>query len=68
MQTNIKICKALASEKHEWYVYHKQHIDKVMAIAFNGYAFVGSTPDGGEAVELGLFWCQVARIVEKQQG
>ena len=65
MQTNAKMCKALGIEKHEWYTYHKCQTDKVMAISCTGYAFVCSIPDGGEAIKLGLFWCQAARIAKK---
>ena len=55
MRTNAKMYKTFRIEKHEWYAYHKYHIDKVIAIAFTRYDFVGSITDGGEAVKLRLF-------------
>lgn len=65
MRANTKMCKTLGIEKHEWYAFHKCHIDKVMVIAFTAFAYQGTITNGGQALKLGLFWCQAARIAKK---
>ena len=68
MRSNAKMCEALGLEKHEYYAYHKNHIDKVMVVCFTAFAFKGSIINGGDAMKLGMFRCQSARIAKRQVG
>ena len=38
--------------------YHRNHINKVMGIAFVGFAFTDCIESGGEAIKLGFFSCE----------
>ena len=38
-RTNAKVCEMLGLEKSHTFLYHKNHIEKVMAVAVTGYAF-----------------------------
>jgi len=66
-RANAKMCEALGIDKSEYYVYHKCHIDKVMALAVTAYAFDGNVNNGGDGLKLGLWRVQVARIAKRQQ-
>lgn len=64
---NAKMCELLGLEKTHTYLYHKNHIEKVMAVAFTGYAFDSHVENGGHGLKLGLFRVQAARIAQKRQ-
>ncbi|KAL3910874.1 MAG: hypothetical protein SGARI_001917 [Bacillariaceae sp.] len=63
---NAKMSMLLGVEKQYTHVFHKSHINKVMAVAFTGYAFDGNYEDGGHGLKLGLFRCNGARVAKKQ--
>jgi hypothetical protein len=65
-RANAKICKELGIEKHEYYIYHKSHIEKVMAVAITGYASDGSPDNGGDGLKIGIYRVQVSRIAKKK--
>jgi hypothetical protein len=44
------MCEEHGIEKHEYHIYHKSHIEKVMAVAITGYAFDGSPDNGGDGL------------------
>jgi hypothetical protein len=48
------MCEVLGIEKLHTYLYHKCHINKVMAVAFTAYAFNSTVKNGGHGVKLGL--------------
>ena len=60
-QTNVRMCELLEIEKANIYIYHKNHIEKVMAIAFTAYAFDSNVENGGDKVKIGLFCIQGAQ-------
>jgi hypothetical protein len=62
-----KLCEWLGLMKSHLYAQHKNHVAKVMAIVFTGYAFDGSVENGGTGLKLGCFRCQSARIAGKAQ-
>ena len=59
--------QALGLEKNLHFLYHKCHVDKVMAVAVTGFAFDKSVENGGEGVKIGFFRVQGARIAKRQQ-
>jgi len=64
-RVNAKKCELLGLEKSHTYLYHKGHIDKVMAVAFTAYAFDQNMENGGKGLKLGLYRVQAARIAKK---
>jgi hypothetical protein len=65
-QCNAKMCKVLGIEKTHTYLYHKCHINKVMAVAFTAYYTFNSTvKNGGHAVKIGLYHVQAARVAQR---
>jgi hypothetical protein len=42
-----KACKELGIEQQSFQAYHKNHVNKVMAIAFTAFAFVDCIDNGG---------------------
>ena len=54
------MCKVLGIEKTHTYLYHKCHINKVMAVAFTAYAFDSTVENGGHGVKIGLYHVQAA--------
>ena len=44
-----KACKELGIEQHNYSACHKNHINKVMAIAFTAFTFVDTVENGGVA-------------------
>jgi hypothetical protein len=64
-QCNAKMCKVLGIEKMHTYLYHKCHINKVMAVAFTAYAFDSAVENGGHGVKIGLYHVQAARVTQR---
>lgn len=62
---NAKMCEVLGLERTHTYIYHKNHIEKVMAVAFTAFAFNGNVENGGDGIKLGLYRVQAARIAKK---
>lgn len=65
-RANAKKCEQLGLEKNVSFIYHKSHVNKVMVVAFTGYAFENSIENGGEGVKLGMYRVQAARIAKRQ--
>lgn len=63
----MKMMESLGLDKSHTYIYHKRHIDKVMAVAFTAYAFDSHVENGGDGLKLGLFCVQGARIAKRVQ-
>ena len=61
------MCAELGIKKHEYYIYHKSHIEKVMAVAITGYAFDGSPANVGDGLKIGIYRVQAVRIAKKEQ-
>jgi hypothetical protein len=59
--------RKLGIEKHEYYIYQKSHMEKVMAVTMTGYAFDGSPANGGDGLKIGIYRVQAARIAKKEQ-
>jgi hypothetical protein len=47
------------------YLYHKCHINKVMAVAFTAYAFDSNVKNGGHGIKLGLYHGQAACVQQR---
>ena len=62
---NAKMCEILGIERTHTYIYHKGHVEKVMAVAFTAYAFDGNVENGGDGIKLGLYRVQAARIAKR---
>jgi len=65
--TNAKLCEALGLEKQEHYLYHKNHVNKVMVLAATAFTFDQNVENGGKGVKLGIWQIQGARIAKKRQ-
>jgi hypothetical protein len=60
------MCKEeLRIKKYEYYIYHKNHIEKVIAVAITAYAFDGNPNNGGDGLEIGIYQLQAARLAKK---
>ena len=64
-RTNHKVAEAIGLEKQYSFLRHRNHVNKVMAVAFTGYAFEGSPENGGNGVKLGFYRCNAARIAKR---
>ena len=62
---NAKMCEILGIEKTHTYLYHKCHINKVMAVAFTAYAFDSNVKNGGHGIKFGLYRVQAARVSQR---
>ena len=60
-----KSCSKLGLNKEYFKAYHRNHINKVMMIAFTAFAFEDNIENGGEVVKLGLFRAQSFKVAEK---
>jgi hypothetical protein len=47
-------------------IYHRNHISKVMAVAFPGYTVDNHVENGGDGLKLGFFRVQLARVAAKR--
>jgi hypothetical protein len=63
---NAKMAPSAGINKSTKSAYHRSHIDKVMGIAFTGFAFDTDIENGGDGLKIGFFRCQAARIAKKQ--
>jgi hypothetical protein len=54
LRTNAKMCEELGLDKMYTWIYHKNHVEKVMAVAVTGYAFEGNVDNGGHGVKIGF--------------
>ena len=55
----------LGIEKTNTYLYHKTHIEKVMAVAFVAYAFNLNEENGSNGVKIGLSCVQGASVAKR---
>jgi hypothetical protein len=62
---NAKMCEVLGIDKSHTYLYHKCHINKIMAVAFTAYAFDSNIENGGHGIKLGLYHVQTARVAQR---
>ena len=63
---NAKMAPSAGIKKSTKSAYHWSHINKVMSIAFTGFAFDTEIENGGDGLKIGFFRCQAARIAKKQ--
>jgi hypothetical protein len=54
-RANSKMCEELRIKKHEYYIYHKNHIEKVMAVAMTAYAFDRGPDSGSDRLKIGIY-------------
>ena len=66
-RTSAKMCEQLGLEKQAHYLYHKNHIDKVMCMAITGFAFEETPENGGVGIKIGFHRCEAAWIAKKRQ-
>jgi hypothetical protein len=62
-----KACKELGIEEKSFKAYHKNHINKVMAIAFTAFAFVDCIDNGGCAEKLAFIRAQGKKVAARRQ-
>ena len=60
------MCAELGIDYQNLEAYHKNHINKCMAVAFVGYAFEDNMENGGEAFKLEFLRAQSHKVVEKE--
>jgi len=49
---NFKLLEQLGLDKTHTFAQHKNHIDKVVVVAFKAYAFDGNIENGGDGIKL----------------
>ena len=52
--TCANMCEQLGVEKQAHYLYHKNHVNKVMCMAVTGFAFDGTPERSGVGIKIGL--------------
>jgi Transposase len=67
-RSNCKHCPALGLGEHHRKAQHKQATNKVMSVAFVGYAFDGCFENGGHGVKLGIYRAQRRRSLQESRG
>ncbi|KAG7339193.1 hypothetical protein IV203_020156 [Nitzschia inconspicua] len=65
-RANAKMAEKVGLDKVQAFLHHKSHINKVMCVAFTGYAFEGNMENGGDGLKLGFYRCNAAKIAKKQ--
>ena len=60
-------CKEIGLDKKAFRLYHKNHIDKVMAVAVTGFAFENNIENGGTRLKLRFRRAQAAKRAQKMQ-
>jgi hypothetical protein len=66
-RSNAKKCPELGLEKEMHAIYHRNHISKVMAVAFTAYTVDDHVENGGDGLKLlGFFRVQLARVAAKR--
>ena len=51
LRSRAKSCKEIGLDKKAFRLYHKNHIDKVMAVVVTGYAFENNIENGGTGLK-----------------
>ena len=67
MRRDAKACEELGVDQKAFQAYHRNHINKVMGIAFTAFAFEDCIMNGGKAHKVGFFRSQSYKVAEKQQ-
>ena len=67
LRRGAKCCKELGIEEKSFSAYHKNHINKVMAIAFTAFAFEDCIENGGNAKKLAFIRAQRKKVAAKMQ-
>ena len=62
LRRDAKACDSLGLEATVMKAYHRNHINKVMGIAFVGFAFTDCIESRGKAIKLGFFVQIVTRL------
>ena len=65
LRRDAKACDSLGLEATAMKAYHRNHINKVMGIAFVGFAFTDCIESGGEAIKLGFFRANSYKVAER---
>ena len=65
VRRGAKACSELGIDQQYFKAYHKNHINKVMAIAFTLFAFEDSIENGGVAEKLALIRAQGFKVADK---
>jgi len=64
---HAKICAELGIMRQQKSAYHRNHINKIMAICIAGFAFEDTPDNGGIGVKLGFTRAQAAKIAKRTQ-
>ena len=64
---HAKMCAELGITRQQKSAYHRNHINKIMAICIAGFAFEDSPDNGGIGVKLGFTRAQAAKIAKRTQ-
>ena len=67
MRRGAKACEELGVKEKYFQSYHKNHIHKVMTIAFTLFVFVEYVENGGSAENLALIRYQYKKVVSKMK-
>ena len=67
LRAYAKSCEELGIEKKDYATFHRNHINKVMAIAFVGAVFTDTLENGCEVVKLPMVRAQAYKIAERAQ-
>ena len=67
LRSRAKSCKEIGLDKKAFRLYHKNHIDKVMAVVVTGYAFENNIENGGTGLKLGFYRAQAVKRAQKMQ-
>ena len=65
LRAAAKECPELGLNPRSFQTYHKKHINKVMVVAFTGFAYVDSMENGGVGLKLGCFRAEAPKIAAK---
>ena len=65
LRNYAKAIGELGIGRHSFSVYHRNHINKTMAVAFTAFAFEDSIDNGGTAHKLGFYRAQSNKVAEK---
>jgi hypothetical protein len=66
IRRGAKACSDLGVDQQNFKAYHRNHINKVMAIAFTLFAFADSMDNGGDAEKLALIRAQGYKVADKR--
>ena len=65
LRAAAKECPELGVNPRTAACYHKNHIEKVMVVAFTGFAYKDSMENGGIGLKLGCYRAQAAKVAKK---